>query len=346
MKPSRLFHERGLSARSANAMLALAVTLSPWASARADEGGVPFWFSGQYASLAAVPATPGWSLPMQGYYYDGDGAGDKSLPRGDSVALGLNSRLPLLLAQPTYAPDTKLLGGQLAMGVGFGYGKDTTQADVSVSPRGTEFDRSDSDSGLTDLYPVVNLAWSSGEHNWMTYLTGDIPVGSYDSKRLSNIGIGHGAIDAGGGYTYLNQQNGRELSAVLGFTYNFENTSTNYKNGIDSHLDWAASQFLSANWEVGLVGYVYYQLTGDSGSGAKLGAVQIEGRLDRPRGRLLVHHRRIAGVCEPAWLLRVLGGEPAPGLCGVRDARRSRSDREAEGSLAVTSTVRFAATTA
>ena len=36
--------------------------------ALADEGGVPFWFSGQYASLAAVPATPGWALPMQGYF--------------------------------------------------------------------------------------------------------------------------------------------------------------------------------------------------------------------------------------------------------------------------------------
>ena len=43
---------------------ATVLTLSP--NARADEGGVPFWFSGQYASLAAVPATPGWSLPMQG----------------------------------------------------------------------------------------------------------------------------------------------------------------------------------------------------------------------------------------------------------------------------------------
>jgi hypothetical protein len=28
---------------------------------------------------------------------------------------------------------------------------------------------------------------------------GDIPVGAYDSMRLSNIGIGHGAIDGGGG---------------------------------------------------------------------------------------------------------------------------------------------------
>ena len=96
-------------------------------------------------------------------------------------------------------------------------------------------------------------------------------MGAYDSKRLANIGIGHAAFDAGGGYTYLNPQSGREFSVVGGLTYNWENSDTKYKNGVDSHIDWAASQFLSANWEVGLAGYVYYQLTGDSGSGAKLG---------------------------------------------------------------------------
>jgi hypothetical protein len=94
----------------------------------------------------------------------------------------------------------------------------------------------------------------------MVYVTGDIPVGNYDSHRLSNLGLGHAAIDAGGGYTYFDEQNGHELSAVTGFTYNFENPSTHYQNGIDWHLDWA-SQFLSANWEVGIVSYVYYQVT-------------------------------------------------------------------------------------
>ena len=58
---------------------------------------------------------------------------------------------------------------------------------------------------------------------------------------------------------------------MAGLTCNWENSDIQYKNGIDSHLDWAASQFLSANWEVGIAGYVYYQLTGDSGSGARLG---------------------------------------------------------------------------
>ena len=266
---------------SNRALLALAVVLLVLMSvlvfsqnACADEGGVAFWFSGQYASLAAVPPTPGWYLPMQGYFYSGDADRNKSFTRGDSVSGGLTSRVPLLLIAPTYAPETKVLGGQMSLSLGFGYGENTTKADVSVSPRGTEFSRSDTTWGFTDLYPAVNLAWSQGVHNWMTYLTGDIPVGAYDSKQLANIGIGHGAIDAGGGYTYLNQKNGRELSAVMGFTYNFENTSTNYQNGIDSHLDWAVSQFLSANWEVGLVGYVYYQLTGDSGSGARLGSFE------------------------------------------------------------------------
>ena len=58
---------------------------------------------------------------------------------------------------------------------------------------------------------------------------------------------------------------------MLGFTYNFKNPDTDYQNGVDAHLDWAASQFLSEQWQVGLVGYFYQQVSGDSGAGAVLG---------------------------------------------------------------------------
>ena len=47
---------------------------------------------------------------------------------------------------------------------------------------------------------------------------------------------------------------GREFSIVGGVTYNFENGATNYRNGIDSHVDWAASQFLNEQVHLGLVG--------------------------------------------------------------------------------------------
>ncbi|WP_022722138.1 transporter, partial [Rhodopseudomonas sp. B29] len=112
---------------------------------------------------------------------------------------------------------------------------------------------------------------NQGVNNWMVYMTGDIPVGTYDRSRIINLGIGHGAIDGGGGYTYFNPKTGTELSVVAGLTENFKNTATDYKNGLDFHLDWAASQFVSKQVFVGVVGYAYNQLTGDSGTGAKLG---------------------------------------------------------------------------
>jgi hypothetical protein len=59
----------------------------------------------------------------------------------------------------------------------------------------------------------------------------DIPVGDYDSARLANLGLGHGAIDGGLGYTYLNPANRLEFSAVVGMSFNFINPSTQYQSG-------------------------------------------------------------------------------------------------------------------
>jgi site-specific recombinase XerD len=42
---------------------------------------------------------------------------------------------------------------------------------------------------------------------------------AYSPTNLVNFGIGHGAVIAGGGYTYFNPQTGHEFSAVTGFTY-------------------------------------------------------------------------------------------------------------------------------
>src|SRR5262245_38422586 len=108
----------------------------------------------------------------------------------------------------------------------------------------------------------------------MTYVTGNIPVGAYSRARLSNIGIGHGAVDAGGGYTYFNEQTGYEFSTIAGLTYNFINPYTEYRNGIDVHLDWGASRFLTKQLQIGLVGYHYNQASCDGGAGYRVGCFQ------------------------------------------------------------------------
>ena len=62
-----------------------------------------------------------------------------------------------------------------------------------------------------------------------------------------------------------------EWSAIVGFTYNFINPYTQYRSGVDVHLDWAISPVLTERLHIGAVGYVYDQLTGDSGAPPALG---------------------------------------------------------------------------
>jgi hypothetical protein len=147
------------------------------------------------------------------------------------------------------------------------YGNNDTSlnATATVGPFTKSIALQQDTMGFADLVPQFAARWNAGVNNYMAYLTGDIPVGKYGSTDLANIGLGHAALDGGLGYTYFDPKAGHEFSAVFGLTGNFRNQSTGYTSGVDSHLDWGASQFLSKQVQVGLVGYFYEQLTSDSG---------------------------------------------------------------------------------
>jgi hypothetical protein len=253
----------------AGLLLAAASTVSV-----ADEGGVSFWLPGQMGSFAAVQADPGWSLATVYYHSSTSAGGDKTFPRGGRLDAGLDVTADLVFLIPSYAFAEPVLGAQAALSLAGAYGKVKVDVNATLTgPGGNALSGGQSDSltSAADLYPMGSLKWNRSVHNYMAYTMLGVPVGSYEVGRLANLGTNHWSADVGGGYTYLNEKTGREFSAVLGFTYNFENSDTQYKNGIDGHLDWAASQFLSEKMHVGLVGYFYQQLTGDSGAGATLG---------------------------------------------------------------------------
>jgi hypothetical protein len=264
---------------------------------KADESGVSFWLPGFFGSLAAAPQQPGWALTSVYYHTSVSAGADVARAREFQIgrlpvtatataSASVNARADMGFALPTYTFATPVLGGQLTLGAIGIYGRVDTSLAGSVTgsiatPLGafpfSRFDTiSDSVTGFGDVWPIAMLRWNNGVHNYMTYMTGDIPVGAYDSTRMSNIGIGHGAIDAGAGYTYLNPQTGHEFSGVLGFTYNFANQSTQYQNGVDMHFDWGASQFLTKQVLIGAVGYVYTELGCDSGSGDRVGCFQSQ----------------------------------------------------------------------
>jgi hypothetical protein len=274
----------GLGAGAICAMLILTTQVS-----RGDESGISFWLPGQISSLPAVPqSAPGWSMGTVYYHTSVAASGSVAAAReiqigrlAPNVNVSLNASLhaqaDLLLLNPTYTFGTPVLGGQLAMGVTgiFGRSAATIDGTLTTSVGGFAATRmgsiGDSITSVGDLYPMITLKWNSGVNNYMTYITGDIPVGAYDPSRIANIGIGHGAIDAGGGYTYLNPATGVTLSGVAGFTYNFKNPDTQVQSGIDFHFDWSTAQFLSKQAFVGLVGYAYQQVSDDTGGHPLLG---------------------------------------------------------------------------
>jgi hypothetical protein len=253
-------------------------------NALADESGTSFWIPGFFGSLAAAPQQPGWSLTSILYNTNVSASGNAAVAReitigrfnpkiNISVDAHVHADATIGFVAPSYTFATPFLGGQATAYLLVGYGNNDTSLNASATASTDLLPFSITRSvalqqdttGFTDLIPMFTDRWNAGVNNYMVYLTGDIPVGLYSTSNLANIGLGHGAIDGGVGYTYFDPKTGHEFSAVLGFTGNFENFATKYTSGIDSHLDWGASQFLTKQLQVGLVGYFYEQLTGDSG---------------------------------------------------------------------------------
>ena len=265
----RAFYDRwrkGL--RPATTIFAFTAIACSTSVSLADEGGVSFWIPGLYGSLAAAPQVPGWAIGFVNLYNPVSAGGNVAAARQVTinkfpitVNVNLNAALKanpnLILVNPTYVFATPVFGGQFALNMAGAVGRSiaelngtltATAGPLTVTRQGTIEDGRDV---FSDLYPEATLRWNNGVNNWMTYGMGDIPVGTYDSNNLANGSIGHGAIDSGVGYTYFNPQTGHEFSVVTGLTYNLVNPSTGYQNGIDWHLDWAASQFLTKTLHIG-----------------------------------------------------------------------------------------------
>jgi hypothetical protein len=274
--------------------VATVLALAPQ-SASADENGISFWLPGIFGSLAAAPLQPGFSFTT--FYYHTSVEAGAQVARAREISIGqipatltanlsanLDANADLQFVFPTYTFATPVLGGQATIGLLGAYGRNSVSVDTTlnasllVGPFALTKSRfnsiSDSVTGFTDLIPQFTQRWNAGVNNYMVYTTGGIPVGTYDSTRLANIGIRRGALDGGLGYTYLNPQTGNEFSAVAGFTYNFENPDTDYQSGVDFHLDWGASKFLTKQFQIGVVGYLYNQVSCDTGAGNSVGCFE------------------------------------------------------------------------
>jgi hypothetical protein len=107
------------------ASAAIAFVLSP--AAKADEGGVSMWLPGIYASLAAVPLQPGWTVNETYYHWQGQAGADVAVAReitigrfSPSVTLNLSGNLnalaDIVFGTAIYTFAEPVLGARQASG--------------------------------------------------------------------------------------------------------------------------------------------------------------------------------------------------------------------------------------
>lgn len=276
----------------------------------ADEGGGSFWLPGDFASFAANPLAQGWSAAALYYHSSVWTTNTSTISVGQlrqAQILTVNSKqatqTDYVFLTPSYVFATPVLGAQAAVNLAGILGRSDSALEVTQSaasaPAGS-FRGRDTIADVGELVPQAALRWNAGVNNFLTYARVNVPVGSYQQNRLTNLGGNHWAVDAGGGYTFFDPASGREFSAVMGFTYNFINPATEYQSGIDLHIDWAAVQLLNAQWFVGIAGYYYNQITGDSGAGDHVGG----------------YKSRVVGLGPQVGYTFLIGGRPAS--LGVR----------------------------
>lgn len=286
---------------------ALAALVAAGAAQADDPFSQSVWMPGQVAAFSAIPPNPGLTVTVQPYYYSGEMKGSKNL-LGLQFEGTYKTDYSVGQLAVSYAPVTKLWNGQMNFGLMTGYGHRSTSVDFS-SLNGVEqtVTGSDSVSSALDLYPYASITWSDQPNHLMLYLMGAIETAPYDAQRLSNLGLGHNAVDFGVAYTYLDRNTGWEASVLTGATYNAAyaasdrfflvgdegRTNLVYQNGWDGHTDFSVSKFVNDRWSLGGVAYAYYQFTHDT-----LGGKEVQGT------------SRVAGIGPQAsYVFRVKGLE-------------------------------------
>jgi hypothetical protein len=219
-----------------------------------------------------VAPPDGLSFKNDVFYFSGDIGGSL---RSGLVEAQADVTLVYDYISFLYKPESKFFGAPMAFAVTQPIGYVDVDADIRVGPSTTNL--SDDQTGIGDTTLSFILY---GNRDKLHYSLGNylvMPVGDYDVDEIANTGLNYWTYEVDIAATYLNEETGQDYSVVAGYGYNTENDDTDYQSGDEVHVDYSLNQFLSESFAVGINGYFYKQVGGDSGSGAVLGSFKGEG---------------------------------------------------------------------
>jgi hypothetical protein len=260
----------------------LLVTIGLWALTaspplKAEEGGAGHYVPGGLATLIDLPPTqPGWVVQPLFLHYEGEASRSRAFPiAGVVVTAGLEAKSDVFVLGPIYTFEHKVLGAYYSVGAYLPFVWMEVSADLSTTP-GVSLSRTDSVNGVGDIVLVpAMLAWKSGLWQFNALAQVYAPTGSFEVGRLANLGLNYWTFDPAIGVTYNNEKSGFSFSVLSGITINTENEDTNYKSGSVLHVEASVQQHFKHGdglLGIGANGFIYEQITDDSGAGAQLGA--------------------------------------------------------------------------
>lgn len=139
-------------------------------------------------------------------------------------------------------------------------------------PPSPPFGSSD-DLQLADFIVTPILAWHAQPWHWAVGMDFVFPTGSYADQRLVNAGQNYFTLSPAFAFAFYPIE-GLYISAKATLDINFENNDTNYDSGNAILTDFATAYTVPTpigGIDVGVGGYTYNQITGDTLNGNSVG---------------------------------------------------------------------------
>jgi hypothetical protein len=256
----------------ASSILALLIP----SAAHASEGGASFYLLGSGGPGAALlPPVRGIFFDNTFLHYRGESKGEHQFVVGGNLVAGLRAKIDADFATVLWVPTTDFAGGTLAIGGALAGGKvGANVSAVLTGPNGGQVTISKTDTAwiIGDPVALATLGWSLGGNTHLaTSATVNIPIGQYREGELANLAFHRWVLDWSNALTWHDAKAGWDVSAKAGVTFNGTNHFTDYKTGLEGHVEASVERMFSKSFSAGIQAYRFHQLTGDSGSGAALG---------------------------------------------------------------------------
>lgn len=258
--------------------LLLCSSLALATAAQAEEGGAGHYIPGAFATLIDIPPTdPGLLLQVLYLGFTGSVGASVELPVAGRIAAGLDATVNAVTVGGLYTLEPKILGAYYSFGAYLPLIDKHVTATVT-GPLGQSVSVSDSATGIGDvtLIPAL-LAWKRGDFQVSLATPIFAPTGAFNVGDLANPGLNYWTVDPTVALSYSGATNGFNAALFAGMTFNTENPATDYQSGSVLHLEASVQQLLPVGpgfLGLGANGFLYEQVTEDSGPGANLGPLR------------------------------------------------------------------------